>query len=179
MNRFVYGALATIAIATSFATAAWADHPDRDGAARPAFTEVTRVDGTIVDVAAGNPAFSTLVTALQAADLVTTLQGPGPFTVFAPTNEAFAKIPASVLNFLLANPEALADVLLYHVVPGAKDLRFQFAPRDLRTVQTQDVYVDRERYTLQINNSLVSGPVIRTDNGVIYVIDSVLLPQYR
>jgi uncharacterized surface protein with fasciclin (FAS1) repeats len=130
-------------------------------------------------VAAGNPAFSTLVTALQAADLVTTLQGPGPFTVFASTNEAFAKIPASVLNFLLANPEALADVLLYHVVPGAKDLRLQFAPRDLRTVQTQDVYVDRERYRLQINNALVSGPVIRTDNGVIYVIDSVLLPQYR
>lgn len=75
-----------------FASAASADHPQREGAVRPAFTQVQRVDGTIVDVAAGNPAFSTLVTALQAADLVTTLQGPGPFTVFAPTNEAFAAV---------------------------------------------------------------------------------------
>jgi transforming growth factor-beta-induced protein len=161
------------------ASAAAAEHRDHDRAVKPAFTQVKRVDGTIVDVAAGNPAFSTLVTALQAADLVATLQGPGPFTVFAPTNDAFAKIPAGVLNFLLADPDALADVLLYHVVPDAKDLRFQFSPRDLRTAQKQDVYVDRERETLQINNALVSGHVIRTDNGVIYVIDSVLLPQYR
>ncbi len=179
MNRLTHVALATVVVATGFASAASADHPQREGAVRPAFTQVQRVDGTIVDVAAGNPAFSTLVTALQAADLVTTLQGQGPFTVFAPTNEAFAKIPAGVLNFLLANPDALADVLLYHVVPGARDLRYQFSPRDLRTVQTQDVYVDRERDEQQINNSLVSGQVIRTDNGVIYVVDSVLLPQYR
>ena len=179
MNRFVYVALAAAVISMGFERAYAADTLDRHGVAQPAFTKVKHVDGTIVDVAAGNPAFSTLVTALQAADLVTTLQGPGPFTVFAPTNEAFAKIPAGVLNFLLANPDALADVLLYHVVPGAKDLRFQFAPRDLQTVQKQDVYVDRERNGLQINNSWVTGHVIRTDNGVIYVIDSVLLPQYR
>jgi transforming growth factor-beta-induced protein len=179
MNRLKYSALATAAIALSFAGIAAADRQDRDGAAKPAFTQVKRVSGTIVDVAVGNPAFSTLATALQAADLVTTLQGPGPFTVFAPTNDAFAKIPPGVLNFLLANPDALTDALLYHVVPGAKDLRFQFSPRDLRTVQSQDVYVDRERDTLQINNSLVSGQVIRTDNGVIYVVDSVLLPQFR
>jgi uncharacterized surface protein with fasciclin (FAS1) repeats len=179
MNRLTHVALATIAVATGFASSASADTAQRDGAVKPAFTQVQRVDGTIVDVAVGNPAFSTLVTALQAADLVTTLQGPGPFTVFAPTNEAFAKIPAGVLSFLLSNPDALADVLLYHVVPGAKDLRYQFSPRDLPTVQEQDVYVDRERDHLQINNSLVLGQVIRTDNGVIYVVDSVLLPQYR
>lgn len=142
-------------------------------------TQVTRVQGTIVDVAVGNPAFSTLVTALQAADLVTTLQGKGPFTVFAPTNDAFAKIPPALLNFLLANPEELSSVLLYHVTPGIKDLRFQFVPRDLVTAQGQDVYADREEDTLFINNSKVLGRVIRTDNGVIYVIDSVLLPQYR
>lgn len=146
---------------------------------RPAFTQITRVDGTIVDVAVSNPAFSTLVGALQAADLVTTLQGPGPFTVFAPTNDAFAQIPPGVLNFLLANPEALEDVLLYHVVSGARDLRFQFRARDIVTAQGQDVFVDRDDDELQINNSIVTGQVIRTDNGVIYVIDSVLLPQYR
>ncbi|HET9445926.1 MAG TPA: fasciclin domain-containing protein [Steroidobacteraceae bacterium] len=177
MKHFAYVALASVAMSLGVAGAAAAEHRDRP--AQPAFTQVKRVNGTIVDVAAGNPAFSTLVTALQAADLVATLQGPGPFTVFAPTNDAFAKIPAGVLNFLLANPDALADVLLYHVVPGSKDLRYQFSPRDLRTVQKQDVYVDRERDRLQINNSFVSGHVIRTDNGVIYVVDSVLLPQYR
>ncbi|WP_198683460.1 fasciclin domain-containing protein [Peristeroidobacter agariperforans] len=179
MKRLTHVALATMAVATGFASTASAEHPQPQGAVRPAFTQVQRVDGTIVDVAVGNPAFSTLVTALQAADLVTTLQGPGPFTVFAPTNEAFKKIPAGVLNFLLADQDALTDVLLYHVVPGVRDLRYQFSPRDLRTVQEQDVYVDRERDILQINNSLVSGQVIRTDNGIIYVVDSVLLPQYR
>lgn len=179
MNRLTRVAAATMAIALGFTSAALADHPKPNGPSKPAFTQVQRVNGTIVDVAVGNPAFSTLVTALQAADLVTTLQGPGPFTVFAPSNDAFAKVPAGVLNFLLSNPDALTDVLLYHVVPGAKDLRYQFKPRDLQTVQQQDVFVDRERDQLQINNSLVSGKVIRTNNGVIYVVDSVLLPQYR
>lgn len=146
---------------------------------KPEFTQVLRVHGTIVDVAVGNPAFSTLVTALQAADLVTVLQGKGPFTVFAPTNDAFAKVPPALLDFLLANPAALSDVLLYHVTPGIKDVRFQFTPRDLKTVQGQDVFADRESDGLYINNSIVQGRVIRTDNGVIYVIDSVLLPQYR
>jgi uncharacterized surface protein with fasciclin (FAS1) repeats len=84
-----------------------------------------------------------------------------------------------VLNFLLANPEALKDVLLYHVVPGARDFRVQFRARDVVTVQGQDVFVDRDVDELQINNAFVTGQVIRTDNGVIYVIDSVLLPQYR
>ena len=84
-----------------------------------------------------------------------------------------------MLSLLLSNPDALTDVLLYHVVPGARDFRFQFRPRDIVTVQGQDVFVDREVDKLQINNAFVSGQVIRTDNGVIYVIDSVLLPQYR
>jgi uncharacterized surface protein with fasciclin (FAS1) repeats len=138
-----------------------------------------RVSGTIVDVAVGNPAFSTLVSALSAANLVTTLQGPGPFTVFAPTNDAFAKIPAPVLNLLLSDVEALKSVLLYHVAPRAVNLRFQFAPRDLTTVQGQEVYAERERDTLKINNSTVILRPIIASNGVIYVIDSVLLPQYK
>lgn len=138
-----------------------------------------RVHGTIVDVAAGNPNFSTLVTALGAADLVTTLQGKGPFTVFAPTNDAFAKVDPALLNYLLANPAELTKVLLYHVAPGANDLRFAFLTRDVGTVQGQEVYAERERDTLSINNSRVLGQAIVTDNGIIYVIDSVLLPQYR
>ena len=148
--------------------------------AQPAFTQIRQVDGTIVDVAVGNEIFSTLVTALQAADLVGTLQGPGPFTVFAPTNEAFEKIPPAVLNYLLSDPEGdLTSTLLYHVVPGVNDVRYQFKPRDLRTVQGQEVFADREGDRLWINNARVKGRVISTDNGIIYVIDSVLLPQYR
>lgn len=178
MNSFVHKCAVALVVLGLATGAAAGDKQDR-GARKPAFTQVTRVHGTVVDAASGNPAFSTLVSALQAADLVTTLQGPGPFTVFAPTNEAFAQIPPGVLNFLLADPEALKEVLLYHVVPGARDFRFQFRARDIVTVQGQDVFVDRDVDALQINNAFVTGQVIRTDNGVIYVIDSVLLPQYR
>src|SRR5687767_15640992 len=116
MNRLVQGFAAAV-LALGLSNAASADDDRGERARKPAFTQIKRVHGTIVDAAVANPAFSTLVTALQAADLVTTLQGPGPFTVLAPTNEAFAQVPPGVLNFLLANPEALTDVLLYHVVP--------------------------------------------------------------
>ncbi|MBB6092396.1 putative surface protein with fasciclin (FAS1) repeats [Povalibacter uvarum] len=146
---------------------------------RPEFTRLTRVHGTIVDVAVSNPDFSTLVAALQAADLVSTLQGPGPFTVFAPTNSAFAKIPEGILNFLLADPAALTSVLTYHVTAGRKDLRYSFIPWKLKTVQGQVVYGDRDRFSLSINNAQVQGRVIVADNGLIYVIDSVLLPQFQ
>lgn len=178
MNSLIHTfAAALLVVGLPNGAAADGNHHERTS--KPAFTQITRVDGTIVDAAVGNSAFSTLVSALQAADLVTTLQGPGPFTVFAPTNDAFAKLPAGVLDFVLANPDALSDVLLYHVVPGERDFRYQFKPRDIATVQGQDIFVDREKDELQINNAYVSGQVIRTDNGLIYVIDSVLLPQYR
>jgi uncharacterized surface protein with fasciclin (FAS1) repeats len=167
-GRLVAGAML---IALSVSTGAMAE---------PAFEIIDRVEGTIVDVAVGDENFSTLVTALQAADLVSTLQGPGPFTVFAPTNEAFAKVPEALLNYLLSDPDGeLTPVLLFHVVPGVKDLRFQDDARDLRTVGGQDVFADREGDRLFINNARVRGKPIRTDNGIIYRIDSVLLPQYR
>lgn len=150
------------------------------GAGLPDIVKPVRVSGTIVEVAASNSAFSELVSALTAAGLVTTLQGPGPFTVFAPTNDAFAKLPAPVLGLLQSDTSALSSVLLYHVVGGRQDLRFTFvAPRDIKTVQGQEVFAERERDTLFINNSRVIGRPIVADNGVIYVIDSVLLPQYR
>lgn len=180
MSRSSVAATSLAALLMSFlAQAVHADGNRNSKYHVPENAQVARVQGTIVDVAVGNPAFSTLVTALQAANLVTTLQGKGPFTVFAPTNDAFAKIPPALLNFLLANPEQLTSVLLYHVTPGIKDVRFQYVPRDVATVQGQDVYADREGDDLLINNAKVTGRVLRTDNGVIYVIDSVLLPQYR
>ena len=85
-----------------------------------------------------------------------------------------------MLNLLLSDTAALSNVLLYHVTGGNQDLRFAFlAPRDIVTVQGQEVFAERERDTLFINNSRVLGRPIVTDNGVIYVVDSVLLPQYR
>ena len=166
-------AAAVLTLTLSASTTALADD------AQPAFEQIRQVQGTIVDVAVGSEDFSTLVAALQAADLVTTLQGPGPFTVFAPTNEAFAKIPPALLNYLLSDPEDLTATLLYHVVPGVNDVRYQYKARDLRTAQGQEVFADREGDALWINNARVKGRVIQTDNGVIYIIDSVLLPQYR
>jgi len=169
--------VAALLLAACLPIVSFANHPP--GNQQPEFTRVTRVEGTIVDVAVGTPGFTTLVAALTAANLVDTLAGPGPFTVFAPTDAAFAKIPPGILSFLLSNPDVLANVLLFHVVPGVKDLRFQFFPRDLKTALGQEVFAERERNELRINNSLVQGRVIRTSNGVIYVIDSVLQPQFR
>ncbi len=145
----------------------------------PEIAKPVRVSGTIVDVAASNPAFTTLVSLLNSAGLVNTLQGPGPFTVFAPTNDAFAKVPEALIGLLASDTAALQKVLLYHVTGGTQDLRFAFLSRDLKTVQGQEVFAERERDTLFINNSRVIGRPIVTDNGVIYVVDSVLLPQYR
>lgn len=177
-RRHLISTLAAIMAAFSISTTRAAEAA-ADNTPLPDFVQVTRVHGTIVDVAVGNPNFSTLVSALGAANLVSTLQGPGPFTVFAPTNAAFAKIPAPVLNYLLANPEQLKKVLLYHVAPGLKDLRFSFVPRDFKSVGGQRVYAKATQTTLRINNSNVQGKVIRVNNGIIYVIDSVLLPQFR
>ena len=177
-------ALAAVMAATVFAGTPTMAGENASGAnaskaSAPAIDNPLRVHGTIVDVAVSNPAFSTLVTALTAADLVTTLQGPGPFTVFAPTNDAFAKVPPAVLNLLLSDTKALTNVLLYHVIGGRRDLSKALQTRDIKTVQGQEVYAEREGNILFVNNSKVIGRPIVTDNGVIYVIDSVLLPQYR
>ena len=132
----------------------------------------------LIDTIAKEDKFSTF-TRLMKSSGTNDVIASGQFTVFVPTNDAFAKIPPALLNFLLANPEQLTSVLLYHVTPGIKDVRFQYVPRDVATVQGQDVYADREGDDLLINNAKVTGRVLRTDNGVIYVLDSVLLPQYR
>jgi uncharacterized surface protein with fasciclin (FAS1) repeats len=145
----------------------------------PPFDEIVQAQGTVLDVATGDQNFSTLVAAVQAAGLAETLQGPGPFTVFAPTNDAFAQMPQAVLDALIANPDQLSQVVQYHAAQGQFDVRFDYTPRALGAVQGQNLYVDREFDDLRINNAKVVGPVIQASNGVIYVIDSVLLPQYR
>jgi uncharacterized surface protein with fasciclin (FAS1) repeats len=134
--------------------------------------------GDIVAVAAGNPDFSTLVAAVKAAGLVETLQGPGPFTVFAPTNEAFAKLPAGLLDKLLlpANKDVLTKILTYHVVAGnvmAADVK----PGGVKSVEGSPITVAVTGTTVTLNGSTkVTATDVAASNGVIHVIDSVLVP---
>ena len=134
----------------------------------------TRVD--IVDTAVGAGQFNTLAKALAAAGLVDTLKGPGPFTVFAPTDAAFAKIPADKLNALLADKAALTKVLTYHVVPGkvvASDVR----TGQVKTVEGQSLNVTASSGGVKVNNANVIKTDVMASNGVIHVIDSVVLPN--
>jgi uncharacterized surface protein with fasciclin (FAS1) repeats len=133
---------------------------------------------TIVEIAAGNSTFSTLVKAVQAAGLAETLSGKGPFTVFAPTNEAFAALPKGTLEKLLKpeNRNLLRKVLTYHVVSGdlmAKDLR----SGRVATVEGSSVAVRVRHGSVRVNRANVVKADIDANNGVIHVIDRVLLPQ--
>ena len=133
----------------------------------------------IVDIAASNDQFSTLVAAATAAGLVETLQGDGPFTVFAPTNEAFAALPAGTVENLLRpeNKDQLAKVLTYHVVPGAVTSDQLAGKRmDVATVQGQTVRVNGT-HGVRVNNARVTQADIIASNGVIHRIDRVLLPK--
>ncbi len=129
----------------------------------------------IVDTAVGAGNFKTLVTALQAAGLVDTLKGKGPFTVFAPTDEAFAKVPKADLDALLKDKAKLTSVLTYHVVPGkvvSKDIK----PGKVKTVQGAELTIATTG-GVTVDAAKVTAADIEADNGVIHVIDSVLMPK--
>ncbi|MCG6872987.1 MAG: fasciclin domain-containing protein [Gammaproteobacteria bacterium] len=131
----------------------------------------------IVDTAINAGSFNTLVQAVQAAGLVETLKGDGPFTVFAPTDAAFAKLPAGTLEALLADKAALAKVLTYHVVPG-KVMSADIAGKTLNvaSVEGSDIRVNATS-GVRVNDASVVQADIVTSNGVIHVIDSVILPN--
>jgi uncharacterized surface protein with fasciclin (FAS1) repeats len=134
---------------------------------------------TIVQVAADAGNFTTLVTALKAAGLVDALQGPGPFTVFAPTDAAFAKLPAGTVESLLADPQKLASILTYHVVAGkvlAGDIVRGNGARPA-TLNGQSLAVSVRAGKVFVNNAQVTTADIAASNGVIHVIDTVLLPS--
>ncbi len=133
-------------------------------------------DKTIVDIAVGAGTFKTLVTALKSAELVEALQGDGPFTVFAPTDEAFAKLPAGTVENLLKDKEALKKVLTYHVVSGKVMAKDVMSITTAKTLQGQSVAVDSSS-GVKINNATVVKADIVAKNGVIHVIDTVLLPK--
>ena len=130
----------------------------------------------IVQTAQDNGSFNTLVVALKEAGLVETLKGKGPYTVFAPTDAAFAKIPKDQLDALLNDKAKLTKVLTYHVVPGsvmAKDVK----PGMVKTVEGQSITVKAEGGKVMVDNAVVTTTDVKADNGVIHVIDTVIMPK--
>jgi uncharacterized surface protein with fasciclin (FAS1) repeats len=138
-------------------------------------TEETTV-GTIVDVASADANFSTLVAAVSAAGLVETLSGTGPFTVFAPTNDAFAALPAGVLDALLLpeNKAVLTQILTYHVV-AAKVMAADVTDGDVATVEGQTIKLSTAD-GVKVNGATVVAADVAASNGVIHAIDAVILP---
>ena len=135
--------------------------------------------GTIVDIAAGNEDFATLVAAVQAAGLVDTLNSEGPFTVFAPTNDAFAALPEGTVDSLLQpeNKDQLVAVLTYHVVPGkVMSADLAGAETTTATVQGAEVTIDATGDSVMVGDATVTAADIEASNGVIHVIDTVILP---
>jgi uncharacterized surface protein with fasciclin (FAS1) repeats len=136
---------------------------------------ITRM-ANIVQTAVAAGSFKTLVKAVQAAGLADTLSSPGPFTVFAPTDEAFAKLPAGTVEGLLKDIPKLKSVLTYHVVAGRMMAADVVKQSSLKTVQGQSISVDT-RGGAKVNGANIIKADIATDNGVIHVIDKVILPK--
>ena len=134
-------------------------------------------DKDIVDTAVAAGSFETLVTAVKAAGLVDTLKGKGPFTVFAPTDDAFAKLPEGTLESLLKDTDKLKAILLYHVVAGKVMAADVVKLSSAKTVEGQEVMIKTSGGNVMVNNANVTKTDIETSNGVIHVIDTVLLPK--
>jgi uncharacterized surface protein with fasciclin (FAS1) repeats len=131
----------------------------------------------IIETAVGAGQFTTLARALTAAGLIETLKGPGPFTVFAPTDAAFAKVPKPALDALLANPEQLRAVLTYHVVPGKVMAAQVTGISEATSVQGGKIAIAVQNGAVKLNNSAtVTATDIGASNGVIHVIDTVIMP---
>ncbi|SRR6056297_2385623 len=142
----------------------------------PALADDHGTHKDIVDTAVEAGSFNTLATALDAAGLIETLKGEGPFTVFAPTDDAFAKIPADQLNALLADTEQLTAVLTYHVVAGKVTAADVVELDTATTVQGSDIDITVSDSGVMVDNANVVTTDIMASNGVIHVIDSVILP---
>ena len=137
----------------------------------------TKMD--IVDTAVKAGSFNTLVAAVQAAGLAETLKGEGPFTVFAPTDDAFAKLPAGTVEDLLKpeNKDKLAAILTYHVVSGKVMAKDVMTMKEAKTVNGESVTISMESDTVMIDNAKVVTPDIECSNGIIHVIDTVIMPK--
>ncbi|WP_026733681.1 fasciclin domain-containing protein [Fischerella sp. PCC 9605] len=129
----------------------------------------------IVDTAVKAGSFNTLVTAVKAAGLVDTLKGKGPFTLFAPNDEAFAKLPKGTVDALLKDIPKLKKILTYHVVSGKVMAADVMKMKSAKTVEGENVKIDASD-GVKINNATVTTPDVDADNGVIHIIDTVLMP---
>lgn len=132
---------------------------------------------TIVEIAASSQDFSTITAAVEAAGLVDTLNSEGPFTVFAPTDAAFERLPEGTLDSVLADKELLTSILTYHVVPGKMMAKDVINNPSLKTVQGQEIAITSTDEGVKINDAMIIQTDIEASNGVIHVIDAVLLPQ--
>ena len=180
--------LAAVVAATALTLAACSSSTDETSTESPAEVSETVVEempaeeapaesaGTIVDIASTTDGFGTLVTAVGAADLVDTLNGAGPFTVFAPTDEAFAALPPGLLDALLLpeNKDTLVKILTYHVVPGAV-MAADVTDGDVATVEGQTVTLSTAD-GVTVNGAQVIQADVVASNGVIHAIDAVILP---
>ena len=165
-----------IAAALTLAACGSDDEASEDTVAEDTVAEEVVADGDIVAVASGNPDFSTLVAALSAAGLVETLQGEGPFTVFAPTDAAFAALPEGLLEKLLLpeNIAALTVILTYHVVPGMV-MSTDVTAGDVATVEGSTIAITTDMGVM-VNGANVVAVDVAASNGVIHVIDAVIVP---
>ena len=130
----------------------------------------------IVDTAINAGSFETLVTAVKAADLVDTLKGKGPFTLFAPNDDAFAKLPKGTVDKLLKDVPKLKKILTYHVVSGKVMAADVSKMKSAKTVEGSEVKIDASK-GVKVNNATVSKADVKADNGVIHIIDTVLMPE--
>lgn len=169
---------ATILLAIALpARAGSSVNSDRTHSTTATPSTVAQATGTIVDIAASNPSFTTLEQAIQAAGLGETLSGRGAFTVFAPTDEAFAALPSETLAALLRpeNRDRLRQILTYHVVPGIVQSQ-DIQPGDVTTVEGSPVRLNVVNGQVTVNDATVQAADIQASNGVIHVIDRVILP---
>ena len=171
-------AIAGIAVALVMLSACGSDGSSEETVVEETVAEATEMTeaGDIVAVASSTDGFSTLVAALTAGGLVETLQGEGPFTVFAPTDEAFAALPAGLLDKLLLpeNKDVLVAILTYHVVAG-KVMAADVVAGDVPTVEGSTVTLDTA-YGVTVNGANVTAADVAASNGVIHVIDAVIVP---
>jgi len=163
-NRWIWGLPAVLLVSAFISAVATSQRAERKD---------------IVDTAVGAGQFKTLVKLVQEADLVDALRGEGPFTVFAPTDEAFAKLPKAQVEALLKDKEALRQVLLYHVVSGKVMSKDVVKLRSAKTLQGQNITIRVQGNTVRINDAKVVKADIECSNGVIHVIDKVILPPNR
>lgn len=145
-------------------------------AAAPMAVDAQTNDKDIVTIAVENGSFTTLAAALEAADLLGVLQGDGPFTVFAPTDEAFAKLPAGTVEALLADKEALTQILTYHVVAGAVGSDAVVGLTEAETLAGITAPIEVKMGSVYVAGAKVTTADVIASNGVIHIIDAVMIP---